>query len=247
MLCSKALSMECVVNVPFNPAFFEVVRGAPADDALFRRIDAEWWESVNCKEGVVGSQFVYFGADSVSLGGEETVITDENYGNWVAKVSEVFLCRDQAAAFRRGFSRVIPWDATDVFTCPEIVTLLSGDMNGAFTIADLERNVVIEHGYDVRSPEIRMLFEVLVELDRVERQHFVQFVTGSRYLPVGGLGALRPKLTVARKDTEGGVGSLPSVMTCRNYLKLPSYPSPAVLRDKLVRAISDGLETFDLT
>jgi E3 ubiquitin-protein ligase TRIP12 len=92
-----------------------------------------------------------------------------------------------------------------------------------------------------------MLFEVLVDLDQEERQNFVQFVTGSRYLPVGGLNALRPKLTVARKDAAERTVPLPSVMTCKNYLKLPAYPSPAVLRDKLVQAISEGLGSFDLT
>jgi E3 ubiquitin-protein ligase TRIP12 len=246
MLCSKAFSMGCVVNVPFNPAFFDVVKGVSEDESLFEQIDFEWWKSVNCKEGLIGSPFTYFGIESVKLTESEIMITEENYDEWLGKIKERFLCREHAEAFRRGFSQVIAWEATQIFTCKEIITVLSGDMNGVFTIPDLEKNVIIEHGYDVRSPHIRMLFEVLVDLDQGERQNFVQFVTGSRYLPVGGLSALRPKLTVARKEGINGLG-LPSVMTCKNYLKLPPYKSRELLREKLVQAISEGLGSFHLT
>ena len=45
-------------------------------------------------------------------------------------------------------------------------------------------------------------------------------------LPIGGFAALTPLLTIVRKD--GGDGSLPSVMTCVNYLKLPDYSSTSL-------------------
>jgi E3 ubiquitin-protein ligase TRIP12 len=121
-------------------------------------------------------------------------------------------------------------------------------MTGMFTIADLENHVVIEHGYDRTSPTIRVFFEVLVDLNAEEREFFVQFVTGSRYLPAGGLQALRPRLTIARKDPSTQESRpLPSVMTCKNYLKLPPYTSKDLMREKLIQAISEGRNSFDLT
>ena len=42
-------------------------------------------------------------------------------------------------------------------------------------------------------------------------------------------------------------GDLPSVMTCANYIKLPPYSSKAVLRDRLLFAISEGQGSFDLS
>jgi E3 ubiquitin-protein ligase TRIP12 len=247
LLCGKALSMNCTVSIQFNPAFFDIVNGAAADPEIFDRVDHDWWTSVNCKDGLVGCDFVYFGIDSLKLTDNKTSITDDNYDVWLIKSKELFLCRPQADAFKRGFSSVIPWEATAVFTRSEIVTVLCGDLIGGFTHVDLEKHVLLERGYDRGSPEVQMLFDVLVEMGSDDRQNFLQFVTGARYLPIGGLAALRPKLTVARKV--GGVDAygLPSVMTCRNYLKLPPYATKEVLREKLVRACRDGRNSFDLT
>lgn len=43
-----------------------------------------------------------------------------------------------------------------------------------------------DHGYSHDSRAIQFLFEVLSEFDTVEQRHFIQFVTGSPRLPVGG-------------------------------------------------------------
>jgi E3 ubiquitin-protein ligase TRIP12 len=191
---------------------------------------------------MVGLPFMYLGIESIRIRNDELISLD-NYDEWLAKVKEVFLCRKQAEAFRKGFSEVIPWEVMDVFSRAEIVRLLSGDMNGVFTIADLEKNVVTGAGCTLA--QVEMLFEILVEMNASQRQNFIQFVTGSRYLPVGGLGALKPKLTIAMNIDANQ--RLPSVMTCVNYLKLPVYASKEVLREKLLYAIADGRMSFDLT
>ena len=48
--------------------------------------------------------------------------------------------------------------------------------------------------------------------------------------------ALRPALTVVKKEStlDPADQQLPSVMTCANYLKLPDYSNPDVLRDRLL-------------
>lgn len=58
-----------------------------------------------------------------------------------------------------------------------------------------------------------------------QRRKFLQFVTGSPRLPVGGFRALNPPLTVVRKTASYGnsENELPSAMTCYNYLKIPPY------------------------
>lgn len=42
-------------------------------------------------------------------------------------------------------------------------------------------------------------------------------------------------------------GDLPSVMTCANYVKLPAYSSQAVMRERLLFAIREGQNSFDLS
>lgn len=43
-----------------------------------------------------------------------------------------------------------------------------------------------DHGYTADSRAIRFLFDVLSSYDREEQRMFVQFLTGSPRLPVGG-------------------------------------------------------------
>jgi len=83
-----------------------------------------------------------------------------------------------------------------------------------------------------------------------EQKQLLKFITGSPKLPVGGLANLEPKLTIVLKTTEGPQSAdyyLPSVMTCANYLKLPDYSSPEVLREKLFLAMQEGQESFHLS
>jgi E3 ubiquitin-protein ligase TRIP12 len=42
-------------------------------------------------------------------------------------------------------------------------------------------------------------------------------------------------------------GDLPSCMTCANYVKLPPYSSKDVLRERLLFAILEGQNSFDLS
>ncbi len=43
-----------------------------------------------------------------------------------------------------------------------------------------------DHGYSHDSRAIQFLFEVLSDFDTLEQRQFIQFVTGSPRLPVGG-------------------------------------------------------------
>ena len=44
-----------------------------------------------------------------------------------------------------------------------------------------------DHGYSHDSRAIQCLFEVLSDFDTLEQRQFIQFVTGSPRLPVGGV------------------------------------------------------------
>lgn len=57
-------------------------------------------------------------------------------------------------------------------------------------------------------------------LDPNGRRQFLKFVTGTPRLPIGGFGALRPRLTVVKKEVDvapGGTADnhLPSCSTCQ--------------------------------
>jgi E3 ubiquitin-protein ligase TRIP12 len=95
-----------------------------------------------------------------------------------------------------------------------------------------------------------MLFDIIVHFSNANRSLFVKFVTGAERLPIGGLTALQPRLTIARRVCEKGEepdSALPSVMTCTHYLKLPPYSTKEVMREKLLLAIHEAQEGFLLT
>ena len=92
--------------------------------------------------------------------------------------------------------------------------------------------------------------QALRSFSPAEQRQFLLFVTGSPRLPVGGLRALRPALTVVRKAPDAPLGPddyLPSAMTCANYLKLPDYSTDAVLAAKLRTAMTEGQGSFHLS
>ena len=124
-----------------------------------------------------------------------------------------------------------------------------------------------DHGFNLDSPAVRHLLQVMTELSPDTRRDFLQFVTGSPKLPIGGMyllmplfsvllthvsgfKSLSPMLTVVCKPAEPPHGSddyLPSVMTCVNYLKLPNYSTLEVMRNKVMLAIKEGQGAFHLS
>uniref|UniRef100_A0A183DML9 E3 ubiquitin-protein ligase n=1 Tax=Gongylonema pulchrum TaxID=637853 RepID=A0A183DML9_9BILA len=81
-----------------------------------------------------------------------------------------------------------------------------------------------------------------------QQRKFLQFVTGSPKLPVGGFRSLNPPLTVVKKSGSYGNSDveLPSAMTCYNYLKIPAYSSYEVFQSRFEVALR-FIYSFHLT
>jgi E3 ubiquitin-protein ligase TRIP12 len=122
--------------------------------------------------------------------------------------------------------------------------------------------VKADHGFNIDSKSIRNLLEILTSLSLTERRTFLQFLTGSPKLPIGGLflvfhtsdnlgfKKLLPPFTVVCRPNEPPLTAddyLPSVMTCANYLKLPDYSSKEVMRQKIFTAMTEGSQSFHLS
>ncbi len=104
-----------------------------------------------------------------------------------------------------------------------------------------------EHGYHSKSREYLDLIKFMVSLEKEDRRHFLKFITGSPRLPIGGFGALEPKMKVVLtrlKQEEYPDDFLPSVMTCQNFLKMPPYTSYEILKEKFTQAMKEGQDNF---
>lgn len=84
-------------------------------------------------------------------------------------------------------------------------------------------------------------------LPEPRQRRLLHFCTGCDRIPVGGLGALAPPLTITRAVTGGGGAErLPAAQTCFHVLLLPDYPDAATLAARLDAAL-DHAEGFGLT
>ncbi|KAG8532811.1 uncharacterized protein KY384_002689 [Bacidia gigantensis] len=184
--------------------------------------------------------------------GSSTPVTIDNVAMYIEKVVDMTLgigVQRQIEQFRSGFSEVFSYSALKAFTPSELV-MLFGRIEEDWSIETLCDSIKADHGYNMDSKSVRNLLQVMSELSPQQRRDFLQFVTGSPKLPIGGFKSLNPMFTVVCKPSEAPYTSddfLLSVMTCANYVKLPDYTNLDVLRKRLLTAITEGQGAFHLS
>ncbi|KAF6720878.1 E3 ubiquitin-protein ligase TRIP12 [Oryzias melastigma] len=215
-------------------------------------------ESLNmngCSVEDLGLDFTLPGFPNIELkkGGKDVPVTIYNLEEYLRLVVYWTLNEGvsrQFESFREGFESVFPLHHLQYFYPEELDQLLCGSKSETWDVKTLMECCRPDHGYTHDSRAIRFLFEVLSSFDAEQQRLFLQFVTGSPRLPVGGFRSLNPPLTIVRKtfeSTENPDDFLPSVMTCVNYLKLPDYSSIEIMREKLLIAAREGQQSFHLS
>ena len=202
--------------------------------------------------------------------GSNLNVTIDNVGQYINKVIDFTLgsgVQRQVDAFRAGFSQVFPYSALRTFTPDELV-MLFGRVEEDWSLETLMDSIKADHGFNLDSKSVRNLLQVMSELSPTAKRDFLQFVTGSPKLPIGGkqhllpfwtctyanmmtgFKSLTPMFTVVCKPAEPPYTPdhyLPSVMTCVNYLKMPDYSSLEVLEKRVGLAIKEGQGAFHLS
>ncbi|KAJ5759436.1 Ubiquitin-protein ligase Ufd4 [Penicillium odoratum] len=202
----------------------------------------------------LGLDFTLPGYPSIELvpGGSDVSLTIENVDQYIERVIDMTLgsgVRHQVEAFRVGFSQVFPFSALRAFTPNELV-MLFGQAEEDWSIETLMDSIKADHGFNMDSRSVRNLLQTMSEMDKQQRRDFLQFVTGSPKLPIGGFKSLTPIFTVVCRPSDPPYTPddyLPSVMTCVNYLKLPDYSTLEDLKSRLSVAIKEGQGAFHLS
>ncbi|XP_062328987.1 E3 ubiquitin-protein ligase TRIP12 isoform X2 [Osmerus eperlanus] len=208
-----------------------------------------------CSVEDLGLDFTLPGFPNIELkkGGKDVPVTIYNLEEYLRLVVYWTLNEGvsrQFESFREGFESVFPLQHLQYFYPEELDQLLCGSKSETWDVKTLMECCRPDHGYTHDSRAVRFLFEVLSSFDAEQQRLFLQFVTGSPRLPVGGFRSLNPPLTIVRKtfeSTENPDDFLPSVMTCVNYLKLPDYSSIEIMREKLLIAAREGQQSFHLS
>ncbi|KAF4014054.1 hypothetical protein G4228_005340 [Cervus hanglu yarkandensis] len=208
-----------------------------------------------CSVEDLGLDFTLPGFPNIELkkGGKDIPVTIHNLEEYLRLV--IFWALNEGVSrqfdsFRDGFESVFPLSHLQYFYPEELDQLLCGSKADTWDAKTLMECCRPDHGYTHDSRAVKFLFEILSSFDNEQQRLFLQFVTGSPRLPVGGFRSLNPPLTIVRKtfeSTENPDDFLPSVMTCVNYLKLPDYSSLEIMREKLLMAAREGQQSFHLS
>ncbi|CAG5120620.1 unnamed protein product, partial [Candidula unifasciata] len=181
--------------------------------------------------------------------GANVLVTDDNKREYVKLVCQMKMrgaIRQQLNAFLEGFYDIIPKKLVSIFTEQELELLISG--LPTIDIDDLKANTEY-HKYQATSLQIQWFWRALRSFDQAERANFLQFVTGTSKVPLGGFANLEgmngtQKFQIHRDDRS--TDRLPSAHTCFNQLDLPAYETFDKLRKMLLLAVSECSEGFGL-
>lgn len=133
-------------------------------------------------------------------------MTSENITEYITEVLDAILGKGaaiQAKAFREGFSKVFPIADLRAFSADELVMLFGNSdedwsveskrtpvLHDSFIVltllSALSEALKADHGFNVESRAIRDLIEIMSEYDAPARRAYLQFITGSPKLPIGG-------------------------------------------------------------
>eukprot|EP00040_Diaphanoeca_grandis_P032308 m.195532 g.195532 ORF g.195532 m.195532 type:complete len:967 (-) comp32573_c1_seq3:107-3007(-) len=242
--------------VHFTRSFYKHMLSKPASYLDAASLDPQYMQSINwilendIEDADLDLNFSTetqnFGiTERVDLlpGGANIPVTDENKHGYVQLLVAQRLSgsiQGQIKSFNQGLWSFIPRPLLSLFDEYELELLISG-------IPEIDVHDWKTHcrysGYTEDSPTVKIFWDVMASFDQAERALVLQFSTGSSRLPIGGFAHMDAsrRFTLSREQERS---RLPTASTCFNLLKLPSYQTSEVLREKLLMAIRDASEGF---
>lgn len=154
--------------------------------------------------------------------------------------------KEQSEAFTRGLWEVIDNSWLRVFNEPELQVLISGSSDGAIDVDDLRENSRYAGGFTGIDRTVNRFWNVLASMNNKQQANLLRFVTSCERPPPLGFATLSPPFTIQRVGILRDGDKLPSSSTCFNTLKLPTYSSEKVMKERLLYAIESGAG-FELT
>eukprot|EP01087_Luapelamoeba_hula_P010094 TRINITY_DN2658_c0_g1_i4.p1 TRINITY_DN2658_c0_g1~~TRINITY_DN2658_c0_g1_i4.p1 ORF type:complete len:3811 (+),score=698.07 TRINITY_DN2658_c0_g1_i4:295-11727(+) len=143
--------------------------------------------------------------------------------------------RVQTEHIRKGMATIVPVHLLSLFTWHELQLNVCG--RGDIDIGFLRENTRYQSGFSASDAHVLMLWEVLAGFTRAQRQMFLRFVWGRSRLPLSSAD-FQQKFVIlgCRHNTDG---TLPISHTCFFQLELPRYSVAAVMREKMLYAVSE--------
>jgi len=216
------------------------------------KIDADTLETILTNAGASGN-FTYrlSGGHTIELApnGLQKKITSENCQEWVQAAAKARLREgdSQIEALKEGLASIIPLDLFKLFSHVEIDHLICGSPR--YEIENLKSITLYETGLKESSEVVRLLWEVLEDMDVEQRTQFLRFVWARSRMPPKS--NIKENFKIAPLIPPKGVkdslanSRLPHSSTCFFRLMLPAYTEAKFLREKLLYAM-DNCPNMDL-
>jgi E3 ubiquitin-protein ligase HUWE1 len=261
-IIGKAICDGQLMDAHFTRSFYKHLLGMPIEFNDIEATEPDYYKSLKMMLehpledlGFTGMTFTAeiqkFGrTEDVELipNGAQIMVTDDNKHEYVRLIAHHRMTAGifpQIDSFLAGFYELVPPELICIFSPTELELLICGlpDVN----IDELQLHTEY-HQYRPTDPAILWFWEALRSFNREERALFLQFVTGTSKVPLGGFAHLQgmrgnQKFTI-HKSVGAESGTLPCAHTCYNQLDLPEYSTAEEMREKLLLAITEGSEGF---
>eukprot|EP01080_Neovahlkampfia_damariscottae_P010476 gene10476-2998_t len=263
-LVGKSLEDNRLLDLQFNNVFLKIILGKEfqisdvefIDKFLYNHITliSNLNEQIKSKKNIkelnekISSLYLDFSFEGVELikNGSNIDVTFDNFEKYFNTFIDFIKSsiNKQIESFLNGLKDIVPLNRLKYFSENELNQLICGNDE------KWDMNILIENtlvnGYKHDSKTIQFLFEILIEMNEQERRQFLEFVTGSNRLPIGGIKHLNPKLSIIKLVSTKKDEVLPTSNTCFHYLKLSEYSSKKVLKERLFTSMKYG-QGFQLT
>uniref|UniRef100_A0A3Q0KSC8 HECT-type E3 ubiquitin transferase n=1 Tax=Schistosoma mansoni TaxID=6183 RepID=A0A3Q0KSC8_SCHMA len=260
---AKAINDNKLLECYFTRAFYKHILGVPVRCSDLESEDYEFFKGLEFLlshdvsdlgyELTFSTEINEFGkTDTRDLieNGRNVAVTENNKKEYVRLVCQERMTgaiRQQLDAFLRGFYDIIPKRMISIFNEQELELLISGLPN--IDLVDLKANTTYSK-YQPNSPQIEWFWQALESFDQEDLARFLQFVTGTSKVPLGGFMNLEgmhgpTKFQISRASVSS-TNHLPSAHTCFNTLVLPAYESYEQLRSRLLMAIRECSEGYGM-
>lgn len=260
---AKALFDSRIVDLNLSTMFMRLVLNGWVPNTLdiLRQVDATLAQSLEKIKSMQSDELDSLSLDFTLPGyadyelhanGKNEQVDASNVASYIEEVIMHTLnvgVKPLVRAFREGFNLIFPINAMSTFT-PEEVVMLFGNQEEDWSESTLLSSVKPDHGYNVDSQTFRDVISVMSTFTPVERRDFLQWLTGSPKLPIGGFAGLHPHLTIVKRTPDSNQmadQTLPSVMTCVNFCKMPPFSTRSIMKERLSLAMKEGQASFHLS
>jgi ankyrin repeat protein len=153
--------------------------------------------------------------------------------------------KNQFEALKQGFYEIIPENINSIINEYDLKFLLSGV--NEIKIDDWENNTEYD-GYNKEDITIINFWKCVRDFSTEKQKELLFFATGSSQVPVTGFKDLQGsgKIQHFKLKRYGTENDLPVSHTCFNCIDLPPYTSYTRLKQKLLLAISEGMDGFNI-